>query len=399
MLLKARKNFRLREHCEDNFKYQVVEYNSLDIRWSDHRPVYAIVHVPTAIDNQARKMRYKSYRRKRAIVNYLRNSAHIHEPTMSPARSLSIEFVPINTWWLRNNQNPLVAYFNIKDKVSNDLLTATDPKVQKALSHWDWVGLYNEKFASIEDYITFAYPKFEGWVEQGQDAMDLLNQSTTTSITSEEDNSLTGSAGSSRRGSAEERRRTFGKSSTPSLPTSVERPDPFSLTAASAARPEEVLAAEQLEAAKYPQQDSGISTLYSSSSVVEKAEEALPSTSMAKDDLEQMKTEGTLLLPPPPPSSSLSRSPSISSLSSITSNASSLSNDSRASTRSIGEGNTNLFSAMFDDNTVILPGRYVLLYIRTNGDVLGVSEPFEVAEDESSSSAANIQENRAHRGD
>lgn len=54
---------------------------------------------------------------------------------------------------------------------------------------------------------------------------------------------------------------------------------------------------------------------------------------------------------------------------------------------------------MFDDNTVILPGRYVLLYIRTNGDVLGVSEPFEVAEDESSSSAANIQENRAHRGD
>lgn len=377
LLLKARKNFRLKDQCEDSFKYQVVEYNSLDIRFSDHRPVFAIVHVPTSIDSQAHKMRQKSYRRKRAIVNYLRNSTRLNEPTMSPARSLSIEFVPINTWHLRQNHNPLVAYFNIKDKRSNDLLTATDPKVQRALSHWDWVGLYNAKFVSIEDYVTFAYPKFEGWVEQAQDAMDLLNRSTT----SEDEISLNGSAGSSRRNSLEERRRAFGKSSSPSLPTTVERQNPFSLTPASAARIEEVLAAQQSETTKQQHLATDSFTTTYNLTYVEKAEEALPTTSLQKTE---------------PQHSSVSNSPSMSSLSSIGSNSSHFSNDSQASTRSIGEGSTNLFSAMFDDNTVIMPGRYVLLYIRSNGDVLGVSDPFDIIEGDDESSTHN---NRSHHID
>ena len=37
------------------------------------------------------------------------------------------------------------------------------------------------------------------------------------------------------------------------------------------------------------------------------------------------------------------------------------------------------FSAMFDEQSFLFTtGRYVLIYRRKNGDVLGISEPFEI---------------------
>ncbi|UXI19802.1 mitochondrial ribonuclease P protein 1 [Sarcoptes scabiei] len=47
----------------------------------------------------------------------------------------------------------------------------------------------------------------------------------------------------------------------------------------------------------------------------------------------------------------------------------------------------NILTVYFDENCPIIAGRYLLIYVRANGDVIGVSDPFTIAQDIDLSSA------------
>ncbi|KAH7639379.1 hypothetical protein HUG17_3412 [Dermatophagoides farinae] len=93
--------------------------------------------------------------------------------------SYRIEFYHIPDW---NQTKKFYVHFRILSNNDDDdhdrrPVSIRDPSVKRFLNPWDWVGLFPENFTSLDDFLTFSYPKFGNALptEQAADALSMLN--------------------------------------------------------------------------------------------------------------------------------------------------------------------------------------------------------------------------------
>nr|XP_027198129.1 uncharacterized protein LOC113792440 [Dermatophagoides pteronyssinus] len=183
-----------------------------------------------------------------------------------------IEFFRIPDW---NRTKKFYANFKIVTDDDDDdnherrPVSIRNPSVRKFIDQWDWIGIFPEKFTSLDDFLTYSYPRFGNALptEQAADALSMLNIDDDDNIRDFDDDSQQGDQQSSRSSNKEE---------TSSIDSS-----------------------------------------------------------------------------------------------SITT----------TTTTSIDTTTDEVFSVHFDEQIPILAGRYLLIYIRKNGDVIGISEPFDIERD------------------
>ncbi|OTF69324.1 hypothetical protein BLA29_008973, partial [Euroglyphus maynei] len=93
-------------------------------------------------------------------------------------RNFRIEFFHIPDW---NRTKKFYALFRILSDDDDDEaripVSIRDPFVRSFINEWDWVGIFPEKFTSLDNFLTYSYPRFGNVLptEQAADALSMLN--------------------------------------------------------------------------------------------------------------------------------------------------------------------------------------------------------------------------------
>lgn len=426
----------------DRVALRVVHYDSIrQYCGSDHKPVRAIAHISAtafAEKNKFLQSRIKHRVSKRdsqsAITKmqkspvvrttqeegsstdnvvadsqtprYISRSYHI-DPSLCLSRQLTVQFEAIRDWKVERNHT---VFFRVVDNRNNRTVGADYPGLFQVLSNWDWIGelicivqlqclsyffllgLYKEDFHSLDNYVTFAYPRFGETVEEAEDALALLHDDTEDQHDHQEHSP---SEASTRRGSASSLSSLSQSTSSTAYLSSNElsdgntvsaTPGPSSVSPLTAEnQTQSLLESTEMEQLKnlnitHPSTSSSKPTTNNTSTEEtddsKKAKQSSPVSSVSSGSGDQTDSDG-------------SHSPSVSFTSSASASQPALSSTTTTTTTSTsmtsaGHSSTGAyeFSAMFDDQSFLFSsGRYVLIYRRKNGDVLGISEPFEISVD------------------
>ncbi|XP_017483063.1 PREDICTED: synaptojanin-1-like [Rhagoletis zephyria] len=319
-----------------------------------------------------------------------RSRHYYHEdPSLSLARQMTVQFEPIRDWTVESNHT---IFFRVMDNRTNQTVGPDFPGLFQVLSNWDWIGLYREDFYSLDNYVTFAYPRFGETVEEAEDALALLHDETDED---QVDHLHTGSASqaSTRRGSAASLLSSHSQSTSSAAYFSSNELGEGHPALRGAGTPETRSGAPSTSASHADLESVDIERVKSldlgeSSHSAPKPIDYVP-VEEAEEDMEERKEAS--------PVSSVSGSgdstdsdhststSSPKSASQSASSASSSTTTTTTTTTSSTSSNTpntasdHEFSAMFDEQSFLFStGRYVLIYRRKNGDVMGISEPFEI---------------------
>ncbi len=253
-------------------------------------------------------------------------------------------------------------------------------------------GLYREDFYSLDNYVTFAYPRFGETVEEAEDALALLHDETDED---QVDHLHTGSASqaSTRRGSAASLLSSHSQSTSSAAYFSSNELGEGHPALRGAGTPETRSGAPSTSASHADLESVDIERVKSldlgeSSHSAPKPIDYVP-VEEAEEDMEERKEaspvssvsgsgDSTDSDHSTSTSSPKSASQSASSASSSTTTTTTTTTSSTSSTTP-NTASDHEFSAMFDEQSFLFStGRYVLIYRRKNGDVMGISEPFEI---------------------
>lgn len=230
----------------------------------------------------------------------------------------------------------------------------------------------------MDDYVTFAFPHFGDSIEEAEDALELL-----------QGESETGSQPQDQLEQGQESAEPIISSSSPSLSSRFTSSAPFLSSTefddgqGSVPNPRGITSgASRLFHMKEEEDNSqsSISTSSSSKSVISSSARTSSSYVSYEDSTSDKADKDPISISsgsgdqtdPDISQSSPSSSPLSQSVSATTSSG---------ATHSVSapSGPVQEFSAMFDEQSFLFSnGRYVLIYRRRNGDVLGISEPFEI---------------------
>lgn len=251
-------------------------------------------------------------------------------------------------------------------------------------------GLYKEDFHSLDNYVTFAYPRFGETVEEAEDALALLHDETDDQLEHHEQGTSTTST---RRGSTSSTSSLNISSSSAAYLSSNEFSDSQPLSAT--AGPSDVSSLttdnqtqlsldltvdEKLKNLNISHPSTSSLKPASETSTEEtddnkKAKQSSPVSSVSSGSGDQTDSDGSHS-----PLASFSSTSAPQTALSFTAPTTTTMNRTTSYGHSSTE--THEFSAMFDDQSFLFSsGRYVLIYRRKNGDVLGISEPFEISVD------------------
>lgn len=362
------------------------------------------------------------------------------EPCLSYARQIYVQFAPIDNWSLERFP---VVYFHILDN-NGHVLSLDNQKLLNVLSSWDWVGLFRADYTSLEDYKAFAYPFSDGQIDVGQDALTLDNEQeltvtaeesshfplpppssssliTTSSGSPQNSPFLTATSRTSPRHSLERsnshkhRSRTSTRTTDYGRASSVTeeiKPSPAMATgdsfdtrrsrsssyssnnSSSSPKPSSII--EEMDAPLLSPNQTlsraasrvSLASIHSNLSISSLSLNSSSTTNTSRTSISSADDYDA--------GSDLEghhRVPSITSSSLADTKPRSKSPHRKRRHRHRGEGASQqqqqqqsadssfLFKVIFDDEYLVLqPGKYVLIYLRKNGDVLGVSDSFDITE-------------------